>query len=56
MYIENHILKSKDSCDNWVEEKLYKPAYTSPISFYEVDGNGLKTWIYSGSGVIQVLK
>ncbi|WP_256012526.1 hypothetical protein [Desertivirga xinjiangensis] len=56
MYIENHIMKSVDGGKNWVEEKLYKPTYASPIAFYGNNENGVKTWIYSGAGTIQVVE
>lgn len=56
IYIQNHIIRSVDGGKNWVEEVLYKPTYASPLAFNWDTESGLKIWIYSGSGKIQILK
>jgi hypothetical protein len=56
MYIENYLMKSIDDGKNWVEEQLYKPTYASPMATYPYNEKELKTWIYSGSGKIQIFK
>jgi hypothetical protein len=56
LHIQNHFITSVDGGKNWLDEKLYRPSYASPLSSIWDIESGLKIWIYSGSGKIQILK
>lgn len=56
LYIKNHLFRSFDAGETWVEENLKNDLNAKPVAFHnDTTNQSFDTWIYSGSGQIQIL-